>query len=137
MRKRNKTIGWIVAIVVCAVLVVVALIVFLPKQEYEVKPFAAHFHPDDELDVIANMGEIPDARTAAKMAKKFWENRFGDDFDEGRGVEVYWDEAERCWLIKVAPPKPQKIEGVEEMPLYECPYVIIRENGDVLKYGVS
>ena len=134
MQSKNK---FITLAIVITVIAAVLLILFLPKNNYEVGTFSLteYYHPNEEVIVIKNVGDIPDARTAVKKARVFLTERFivdplGDD-----PVEIYWDEVERCWLITVAPPKPQKIEGLEEMPLYECPYVIIRENGDVLKFG--
>ena len=139
MQKRNKTIVVTIVIAISILLVAFVLIVCLPKVNYEVGTFSLSkfYHPNEEVKVIENVGEIPDAHTATKKAIEFWTVIFKDDPTDGRPVEIYRDEIEKCWLVKVGPPKPEVIEGVEEMPLYECPYVIIRENGDVLKFGVS
>lgn len=137
MQKRNKTIVVAIVIAISILLIAFVLIVCLPKVNYEVGTFSLseYYHPDEEVIVIKNVGDIPDARTALKKARAFLTERYRVDTIGGDPVEIYWDEVERCWLITVAPPKPQKIEGLEEMPLYELPYVIIRENGDVLKFG--
>ena len=87
------------------------------------------------MKVIGNVGEIPNARTAAKKAVKFWAKEFGGDLGIDEELKIYWDANERCWMVWTTPPKQKVIEGVEEMPLYELFYVIFRENGDVLKFG--
>ena len=135
MQSKNK---FITLTIVITVIAAVLLILFLPKNNYEVGTFSLseYYHPDEEVIVIKNVGDIPDARTAVKKARVFLTERFivdplGDD-----PAEIYWDETARCWLVVAALPKVRvDTDLVEEIPLYELPYVIIRENGDVLKFG--
>lgn len=123
----------------CVLVAVVTVVVSLPKHHYDVGAFSLsmYYHPNEEVKVIENVGEIPDARTAVKKADEIWMKHLHANSIGRDEVSVYWDEAERCWMVWTNPPGPKVEEGVEEMALYELLYVIIRENGDVLKVGVS
>ena len=140
MQNRNKIITLVIALSVSILLIVILLIVCFPKDNYEVLPFSLskYYHPKEELKVSENVGEIHDARTAAKKAVKFWTKEFGGDIGIDEELKIYWDANERCWMVWTTPPAPKvDDELVYEAPLYELFYVIIRENGDVLKFGVS
>ena len=68
---------------------------------------------------------IPDANGAVAAAKELWQEEYGESYDQtyGRPVEVFYDAAQECWLLKGAIP---------EWVLGAVPCALIRSDGTVL-----
>lgn len=122
-----------VALLLAFVCVLIAVF-YGSKPEYEVGDFSCADYTEEinTLSVSHIIEPVENAEDAAIKAKMLWDQTYGyvrgeyDNPNPGKGVSVYYDQRENCWLITGTPPKTS--DDVDY--IYFMPHVIIRDTGE-------
>ena len=135
MRKRNVLICVVLLLVFGCVLLGV---IYRSTPRYEVSDFSYTDYTSqlNTLAVSHVVEPVENAEDAVIKATMLWNQTYGyvigeyNDPNPGKGISVYYDQRENCWLITGTPPKTN--EDVDYV--YSMPHVIIRDTGEAFSW---